>query len=77
MTSGFVSIKIPKDTFDMLTQMLIEDQGNFGHKESISSYIEFLLKDKIAAYKASKDNISLTPDDEEKIKQRLVELGYL
>jgi hypothetical protein len=77
MTTGYVSIKVSKDTFDMLSQMLIEDQSKFGHKESITSYIEYLLKDKIAAYKASKDNISLTPDEEERIRKRLIELGYL
>lgn len=72
MPNSYISIKISRETFDFLSQMMIEDKY-----KSIQLYLDFLLKDKIAAYKAEKDGITLTADDEEKIKQRLRELGYL
>jgi hypothetical protein len=72
MNNSFESIKVTKIVYDKLKTMM-QDSGF----KNMSVYLEFLLEDKIAQYTAEKDGVSLTADDEEKIRKRLIELGYL
>jgi hypothetical protein len=69
--TGFVSIKLTKQTADNLKSMM-SDSGF----KNISTYIEFLLGDKIAQYIAEQEGVTLSPDEEERVKNRLRDLGY-
>lgn len=72
MTNGFVSIKISRETYEVLNQMMIEAKYR-----TIPEYLDYLLREKIAAYKAEKDGISLTDEEKGDIVKRLKELNYM
>jgi Arc/MetJ-type ribon-helix-helix transcriptional regulator len=65
-----ISVKISKDLFDMIKKQVKMSGGAF---ISVEEYIEFILLEVI---KEEKTVEALTPDEEEKIKERLRKLGY-
>jgi len=72
MGDKFVSIKIPMKIYQKIESM----REGTNHK-SLSDFIVTLLEEKIARYTAEKDGYTLTSDEEDAIKSRLRELGYL
>jgi len=65
-----ISVKISKNLFDMIKKQVKMSGGAF---ISVEEYIEFILLEVI---KEEKTVEALTPDEEEKIKERLRKLGY-
>jgi len=65
-----ISVKISKDLFDMIKKQVKMSGGAF---ISVEEYIEFILLEVI---KEEKKVRALTPEEEEKIKERLRKLGY-
>jgi len=65
-----ISVKISKNLFDMIKKQVKMSGGAF---ISVEEYIEFILLEVI---KEEKTVEALTPEEEEKIKERLRKLGY-
>lgn len=70
--SSFISIKIPKKLYDRL-DAIAESNSNGDVEELIFN----TLRERIAKFDAEQDGHELTEDEEERIKERLRELGYL
>jgi len=66
------TIQIPDTLKHRLEDMMNETSFN-----NLSEYIWHLLRKEVARYNASKDGVILSIDDEEKIKERLKQLGYI
>jgi len=70
---GYKNISIPVPLYDRLESMAKEN--NF---KNIRAFIIHLIRETVSRYNAEKDGIFfLTDNDEEKIKKRLKELGYM
>lgn len=65
-----VSIKISKDVYELLKREVERSEGEF---KSIEELAEFILSE---ALKDEEETV-YTPEEEEKIKDRLRSLGYL
>lgn len=70
--TGYKSISIPKVMYDRLKDLSIDSECN-----TVNEFIIKSLRERIAVYEAEKDGFELSKDDEERIKERLKELGYI
>lgn len=66
--SKFTTVSIPIPLFEKIKKQ-IEDTGF----TSVSSYVGYILREIIA----EKGESAFTPEDEEKIREKLKALGYL
>ena len=64
-----VKIEISKDVYELLVKTVEESQGEFKTPEEL---LEFIVRETL-----SEETASYTPEEEEKIKERLRSLGYL
>ncbi|MCE4610782.1 MAG: CopG family transcriptional regulator [Desulfurococcales archaeon] len=71
MSGDKVSIEISKDLYEK-AKKFIEENGGF---KSVEELVEFLLEEAIAA--ETGEGVAISPEDEEKVKERLRSLGYL
>jgi hypothetical protein len=70
MMSEKVSISISKDLFDLIKKQVENSDGAF---TDIEEYVEFVLSEVIKEEAGS----GFTSDEEEQIKERLKNLGYI
>jgi len=66
-----VAVYIPKDLYEEIKKRVDESGGEF---KNVEEYVEFVLRE-IA--KEEEEEFEYTPEEEEKIKERLRGLGYL
>jgi len=64
-----VKIEISKEAYDLLKKTVEESEGEF---TSVEELLEFIIKEALG--EAAEE---YTPEEEEKIKDRLRSLGYL
>jgi len=67
-----MNFEIPKSLYDRLN-----DCVPCTEYDNVRDFILSILRREIAKYNAEQDSIDLTDEDEERIKMRLKELGYL
>ena len=72
MSEDHVSIKIPRKLYAEIEKRVKESQGEFKDPQE---YIEFVLTE-IVKEDEELENV-YTPEEEEEIKRRLKQLGYL
>jgi len=72
MSEDFVTIRIPKKLYVEIEKRVKESQGEFNDPQE---YIEFVLAEVIKEDEEP-ENV-YTPEEEEEIKRRLKQLGYL
>ncbi len=65
-----VSITIPKELYERAKRYVEESGGSFG---SVEELVEFVLREVLS----EEEEYTLTPEEEEKIKERLRSLGYI
>ena len=65
-----VTIKIPRQLYNNL-QLIIKDSGF----DSVTDFVVYILRDLVAT-KGHKDE-PLSPEDIERVKKRLRDLGYM
>lgn len=70
--NGYRSVKLPIGLYNRFKDMLIDTE----HK-NIEDYMIYVLREEVAKYNMKEDGYELTEEEEEKIKQRMRELGYL
>lgn len=68
---SMVNFKIPKPLYKRLEDASIETNLN------VRQLIIHILRTEVAKYNAEEDNIDISSKEEEHIKKRLRELGYL
>jgi hypothetical protein len=71
--TGYKCINIPKQLYNRLEDIYYE----YKNTESFDEFILKCLRERVAVYNAEKNGFELSEDDEDKIKKRLKELGYL
>lgn len=64
-----VKVEISKELYDK-AEKFVKEQGGF---ESVEELIEFLLKEVLE----ESEEVSMSKEDEEKVKERLRSLGYI
>ncbi len=69
MSSGKVAIEISRDAYER-ARKFIEENGGFS---SVEELIEFLIEEATSGI----DVGGLTAEEEEKVKERLKDLGYI
>ncbi len=69
MSSGKVTIEISRDAYER-ARKFIEENGGFS---SVEELIEFLIEEATSGI----DVGGLTAEEEEKVKERLKDLGYI
>ncbi|MEB3780382.1 MAG: CopG family transcriptional regulator [Desulfurococcales archaeon] len=70
MSGETVEVKIKKELYDKAVKF-IEEQGGF---DSVEELIEFLLSEVL---EEGSEEQALSPEEEEKVKERLRKLGYM
>lgn len=73
MAKGKVSIQIPADLYEEVKRRVELSQGEF---KSVEEYVEFVLRE-IVKEESEEPTQAYTPEEEEKVKERLRALGYL
>ena len=71
MSDEYVAVKIPKSLYDEILKRVKESGGEFKDAEE---YITFVLSEVV---KEDEEENVYTPEEEEEIKRRLRQLGYL
>jgi len=71
MSEEFVTIKIPKRLYVEIEKRVEESGGEFKDPQE---YIEFVLNEVV---KEEDEGEEYTPEEEEEIKRRLRQLGYI
>ena len=71
MSQDKIAIYIPKDLYDEIKKRVDLSGGEF---KSVEEYVEFVLREIV---KEEEEEFEYTPEEEEKIKERLRGLGYL
>jgi len=69
MSEEYVSVKIPKKLYEKIKQQVSQSK----EFSSVEEYIKFVLE---TALEEMEEEV-YTPEEEEKIKERLKALGYL
>ena len=64
-----VKIEISKEAYELLKKTVDESEGEF---KSVEDLLEFIIKEALGETEEA-----YTPEEEEKIKERLRSLGYL
>jgi Arc/MetJ-type ribon-helix-helix transcriptional regulator len=72
MPEDDVTIKIPKKLYGEIEKRVEESQGEF---KDAQEYIEFVLTEVVK--EDEEPEAAYTPQEEEEIKKRLKQLGYL
>jgi Arc/MetJ-type ribon-helix-helix transcriptional regulator len=72
MSEEYVTIKIPRKLYEEINKRVKESQGEF---KDAQEYIEFVLSEVIK--EDERPETAYTPEEEEEIKKRLKQLGYL
>jgi len=65
-----VKIEISKEAYELLKKTVDESEGEF---KSVEELLEFIIKEALG----EEEEEAYTPEEEEKIKERLRSLGYL
>jgi len=71
MSDEYVSVKIPKSLYDEILKRVKESDGEF---KDVEEYVTFVLSEIV---KDEEEEHVYTPEEEEEIKRRLKQLGYL
>ena len=71
MSDEYVAVKIPKSLYDEILKRVKESGGEFKDAEE---YVTFVLSEVV---KEDEEENVYTPEEEEEIKRRLRQLGYL
>ena len=71
MSDEYVAVKIPKSLYDEIRKRVKESGGEFKDAEE---YVTFVLSEVV---KEDEEENVYTPEEEEEIKRRLRQLGYL
>ena len=72
MSDEYVSVKIPKSLYDEILKRVEESAGEF---KGVEDYVTFVLSE-VVKEKDEEENV-YSPEEEEEIKRRLRQLGYL
>ena len=67
-----IVVYIPKDLYDEIKKRVDLSGGEF---KSVEEYVEFVLREIVK--EEEEEEFEYTPEEEEKIKERLRGLGYL
>jgi len=67
-----IAVYIPKDLYDEIKKRVDLSGGEF---KSVDEYVEFVLREIVK--EEEEEEFEYTPEEEEKIKERLRGLGYL
>ncbi|ABM81325.1 hypothetical protein [Hyperthermus butylicus] len=67
----YIEVRIPRDLYEK-AKKFVEEQGGF---QSVEELVEFLLREALLIEEAGEQKIS--KEDEEKVKERLKQLGYI
>ncbi len=70
MNKTYKTVKIPKDLIKQ-----IEEKISNSDISSVAEFITTLLKEKLSSDKT--ESVSLSSEEEEKVKERLKALGYM
>ncbi|MCE4603652.1 MAG: CopG family transcriptional regulator [Aeropyrum sp.] len=70
MAGDKVAVEISKELYEKAAKF-IEENGGF---KDVAELVEFLLQEAIAS---EDEGVELSPEDEEKVKERLRSLGYI
>ncbi|MCE4615525.1 MAG: CopG family transcriptional regulator [Aeropyrum sp.] len=70
MAGNKVAVEISKELYEKAAKF-IEENGGF---KDVAELVEFLLQEAIAS---EDEGVELSPEDEEKVKERLRSLGYI
>ena len=71
MSDEFVAVRIPKSLYDEISKRVKESGGEF---KDVEEYVTFVLNEVV---KEDEEENVYTPEEEEEIKRRLKQLGYL
>jgi len=71
MSDEFISVRIPKNLYEEISRRVKESEGEF---KSVEEYVAFVLNELV---KEDEEENAYTPEEEEEIKKRLRQLGYL
>jgi len=72
MPEDYVTIKIPRRLHEEIKRRVEESQGEF---EDAEEYIEFVLTEVVK--EDEEPEAAYTPEEEEEIRRRLKQLGYI
>jgi len=73
MSTDYVSVNIPKKLYEEIEKKVVESQGDF---KNVEEYVEFVLTELIREEEEETENVS-TPEEEEKLKDRLGKLSSI
>jgi hypothetical protein len=71
--SGVKHIPLPVSLYNRLKDIMIDVNA----KGNVNDFVVKCLRERLAVYDAQKEGFKLEENDEERIKRRLRELGYL
>jgi len=71
MPDEFVNVRIPKSLYEEISRRVKESGGEF---KDVEEYVTFVLNEVV---KEDEEENVYTPEEEEEIKRRLKQLGYL
>ena len=72
MSEDKVAVHIPKDLYEEIKKRVDLSGGEF---KNVEEYVEFVLREIVK--EEEEEEFKYTPEEEEKIKERLRGLGYL
>jgi len=73
MSSDYVPVNIPKKLYEEIEKRVAESQGEF---KNVEEYVEFVLSELIKEEEEETIDVS-SPEEEEKLKDRLGKLGSI
>jgi len=73
MSTDYVPVNIPKKLYEEIEKKVVESQGDF---KNVEEYVEFVLTELIREEEEETENVS-TPEEEEKLKDRLGKLSSI
>ena len=73
MSTDYVPVNIPKKLYEEIEKRVAESQGEF---KNVEEYVEFVLSEIIKEEEEETINVS-TPEEEEKLKDRLGKLSSI
>jgi len=71
MPDDYVNVKIPRSLYEEISKRVEESGGDF---RDVEDYVTFILTEVI---REEDEEPAYTPEEEEEIKRRLRQLGYL
>jgi len=71
MSDDYVTVRIPKNLYEEISKRVKESEGEF---KDVEEYVTFVLNEVVR--EDDEENV-YTPEEEEEIKKRLKQLGYL